>query len=110
VQQSLVALHGDYAIGYVQPLRLYRVSVIELSAGSGFEITPVEISVKFDVETSVAIKGTFDKRGATLTFASPEVETAVLDIKIQADGVDTRSGMRNGKLKGKDFFDVEHNP
>jgi polyisoprenoid-binding protein YceI len=68
----------------------------------------VESSVKFDVE--VAIKGTFDKWGATLTFASPEVETAVLDIKIQADSVDTGSGMKNGKLKGKDFFDVAHNP
>jgi polyisoprenoid-binding protein YceI len=47
-----------------------------------FEITPAESSVKFDVEASVAIKGVFDKWGATLTFASPEVETAVLDIKI----------------------------
>jgi polyisoprenoid-binding protein YceI len=75
-----------------------------------FEITPVESSVKFDVESSVAIKGTFDKWDATLTFASPEVETAVLDIKIQADSVDTGSGMKNGKLKGKDFFDVKTNP
>ncbi|HSY99412.1 MAG TPA: YceI family protein [Terriglobales bacterium] len=58
-------------------------------------------SVKFDVEAPVAIKGTVDKWGATLT---------VLDIKIQADSVDTRSGMKNGKLKGKDLFDVAHNP
>jgi polyisoprenoid-binding protein YceI len=34
----------------------------------------------------------------------------VLDIKIQAATVDTGSGMKNGKLKGKDFFDVEENP
>jgi polyisoprenoid-binding protein YceI len=33
-----------------------------------------------------------------------------LDIKIQADSVDTGSGMKNGKLKGKDFFDVNQNP
>jgi polyisoprenoid-binding protein YceI len=32
------------------------------------------------------------------------------DIKIQAASVDTGSGMKNGKLKGKDFFDVEQNP
>jgi len=75
-----------------------------------FEITPGESSVKFDVEASVAIKGIFDKWDATLTFTSPEVETGVLDIKIQAASVDTGSGMKNGKLKGKDFFDVEHNP
>jgi polyisoprenoid-binding protein YceI len=75
-----------------------------------FEITPVESSMKFDVEASVAIKGNFDKWDATLTFTSPEVETGVLDIKIQAASVDTGNGMKNGKLKGKDFFDVEHNP
>ena len=75
-----------------------------------FEITPVESSVKFDVEASVAIKGTFDKWDATLTFTSPDVSTGVLDIKIQADSVDTGSGMKNGKLKGKDFFDVKQNP
>ena len=75
-----------------------------------FEITPVESSIKFDVEASVAIKGTFDKWDATLTFTSPDVTTGVLDIKIQADSVDTGSGMKNGKLKGKDFFDVKQNP
>jgi polyisoprenoid-binding protein YceI len=75
-----------------------------------FEITPVESSVNFDVEASVAIKGTFDKWDATLTFASTDVSTGVLDIKIQAASVDTGSGMKNGKLKGKDFFDVDHSP
>jgi|SRR5580700_10771859 polyisoprenoid-binding protein YceI len=75
-----------------------------------FEITPVDSSMKFDVEASVAITGKFDKWDATLTFTSPELSTAVLDIKIQASSVDTGSGMKNGKLKGEDFFDVEHNP
>ena len=75
-----------------------------------FAITPVESTIKFDVEASVDIKGTFDKWEATLTFISPDVTTGVLDIKIQAASVDTGSGMKNGKLKGKNFFDVEHNP
>jgi len=75
-----------------------------------FEITPGESSVKFDVEASVAIKGVFDKWDATLTFTSPDVSTGVLDIKIQAASVDTGSGMKNGKLKSKDFFDVDHSP
>jgi polyisoprenoid-binding protein YceI len=75
-----------------------------------FKITPVESSVKFDVEASVAIKGKFDKWDATLTFASADVSSGVLDIKIQADSVDTGSGVKNGKLKGKDFFDVQQNP
>src|SRR5271169_3358445 len=75
-----------------------------------FAITPVESSVKFDVEASVAIKGIFDKWDATLTFASPDLSTGVLDVEIQAASVDTGSGMKNGKLKGKDFFDVKQNP
>jgi len=75
-----------------------------------FKITPVESSVKFDVEASVAITGKFDKWDATLTFTSPDVSTGVLDIKIDADSVDTGSGMKNGKLKGKDFFDVKQSP
>jgi polyisoprenoid-binding protein YceI len=75
-----------------------------------FEVTPVESTMKFEVKASVAIAGKFDKWDATLTFTSPEFSTAVLDIKIQAASVDTGSGMKNGKLKGKSFFDVEHNP
>jgi len=75
-----------------------------------FQVTPVDSRIKFDVEASVAIAGKFDKWDATLTFISPELSTAVLDIRIQAASVDTGSGMKNGKLKGKDFFDVERNP
>jgi polyisoprenoid-binding protein YceI len=75
-----------------------------------FEVTPINSTIKFQVKASVEIKGTFDKWGATLTFQSPDVTTGVLEITIQADSVDTGSGMKNGKLKGKDFFDVEHNP
>jgi polyisoprenoid-binding protein YceI len=75
-----------------------------------FEITPVESTMKFDVKASAAIAGKFDKWDATLTFTSPELSTAVLDIKIRAASVDTDSGMKNGKLKGKRFFDAENNP
>lgn len=75
-----------------------------------FKISPVESSVTFEVDASVEIKGKFDKWDAALTFTSPDVSTGVLDIKIQADSVDTGSGMKNGKLKGKNFFDVKQNP
>ena len=75
-----------------------------------FEITPVASWIKFDVKASTNIAGKFDKWDASLTFTSPDETTGVLEINIQADSVDTGSGMKNGKLKGKDFFDVEHNP
>jgi polyisoprenoid-binding protein YceI len=75
-----------------------------------FEITPVNSWIKFDVKASVDIAGKFDKWDASLTFTSPDETTGVLEIKIYADSVDTGSGMKNGKLRGKDFFDVESNP
>jgi len=75
-----------------------------------FAITPVESTITFNVDASVAIKGTFDKWNATLTFTSTDVTTGVLDVEIQAATVDTGSGLKNGKLKGPDFFDVEQNP
>lgn len=75
-----------------------------------FKFTPAESKITFDVEASVSIKGKFDKWDATLKFPSPEVTTGVLDIKIDAASVDTGSGMKNGKLKGKKFFNVKENP
>jgi polyisoprenoid-binding protein YceI len=75
-----------------------------------FEIDKATSTMKFDVSASVSIAGTFDKWDASMTFTSPELSTAVLDIKIQAASVNTGSGMKDGKLKSKDFFDVEKNP
>jgi polyisoprenoid-binding protein YceI len=75
-----------------------------------FEVNHADSSVKFNVSASVAIAGTFDKWDASLTLTSPELSSGVLDIKIQAESVDTGSGMKNGKLKGKDFFAVKENP
>jgi polyisoprenoid-binding protein YceI len=75
-----------------------------------FVITPEDSKVTFYVKASVALVGTFDKWDATMTFTSPDVRTGVLDIKIQADSVNTGSGMKDGKLKSKDFFDVKQDP
>jgi polyisoprenoid-binding protein YceI len=75
-----------------------------------FEITQSDSSIKFNVKASVAIAGTFDKWVADLTLTSAELTSAVLDIRIQADSVNTGSGMKDGKLKGKSFFDVKQNP
>ena len=75
-----------------------------------FVITPETSTVKFFVKASVALEGTFEKWDATLTFTSTDVTTGVLDIKIQAASVNTGSGMKDGKLKSKDFFDVEKDP
>jgi polyisoprenoid-binding protein YceI len=75
-----------------------------------FAISKPDSSIKFYVKASVALTGTFEKWDSTLTFTSPDVSTGVLDIKIQADSVSTGSGMKDGKLKSKEFFDVKQDP
>ncbi len=75
-----------------------------------FEITPQDSTVSFFVKASVALQGKFEKWDATLTFPSTDVSTGVMDIKIQAATVDTGSGMKNDKLKSKDFFNVKQDP
>ena len=75
-----------------------------------FKITPEDSSIKFGVKASVSIEGTFDKWDATLVFTSTDPTTGVLDVKIQADSVNTGSGFKDDKLKGKDFFDAKKDP
>ena len=93
---ALLCLLASYAV--LPPLSRAQAPV--------FVITPEDSTIKFFVKASVDLEGTFDKWDATLTFTSPDVTTGVLDIKIQAASVNTGSGMKDGKLKSKDFFDV----
>ena len=75
-----------------------------------FTVTPEESDVKFFVKASVAIEGRFNKWEATLTFQSTDAESGVFDIKIYADSVNTGSGMKDNKLKSKDFFNAKDDP
>jgi polyisoprenoid-binding protein YceI len=102
MKMRYLALLPFLAAALIGPLSLAQAPV--------FVISPQQSTVKFNVKASVAIAGNFEKWNATLTFTSPDVSTGVLDIEIQAATVNTGSGMKDGKLRGKDFFDVEQNP
>jgi len=75
-----------------------------------FEVIVPESEITFYVEASVSLAGTFDTWDASLRFSSEDVQTGVLEIKMQAASVNTGSGIKNGRLKSEEFFDVEHNP
>jgi polyisoprenoid-binding protein YceI len=75
-----------------------------------FAVTHEDSSVQFSVKASVALEGKFDQWDATLTFPSTDVTTGVMDVKIQAASVNTGSGMKDDKLRSKDFFDVKQDP
>jgi polyisoprenoid-binding protein YceI len=75
-----------------------------------YEVTPLESAIKFGVDSSVSIKGSFDKWDASMKFSSSDVRSGVLDVEIQADSVNTGSHMKDNKLKGKDFFNAKESP
>ncbi len=75
-----------------------------------FAITPVTSKITFHVKASVPIEGKFAKWNATLVFTSPELNSGALNVTIQAASVNTGSSMKDGKLKSKDFFNVDEDP
>jgi polyisoprenoid-binding protein YceI len=75
-----------------------------------FTISPVQSRVTFYVKSSVKLEGTFEKWDATLVFTSTDASTGVLDIKIQADSVNSGSKSKDEKLKGEHCFGVAKDP
>src|SRR6516165_9982482 len=99
-------------LGFIAAVLLSSSTQAQAPAGVPVsEIAPAPDSkITFNVKASVAIDGTFDKWNATLKFASTDPTTGVVDIKVEAASVNTGSGMKNDKLKDKDFFDVKNDP
>jgi polyisoprenoid-binding protein YceI len=75
-----------------------------------YEFQPIESSITFGVESSVSIKGRFEKWNASIKFSSRDIRSAVLDIEIEAGSVNTGSHMKDNKLKGQDFFNAKESP
>jgi len=103
------------AAGLVIGLWAFLLStlVVQAQAPQGpinYEITPVVSKVLFHVKASVPIEGTFERWDAKLAFASSDPASGVLEIKIQADSVNTGSQMKDDRLKSENCFDVKDYP
>ena len=109
---------ANHALGWqVGLLCLAACGLLTTAAGAQapaavpvFQVTPGDSTITFHVNASVTIEETFDQWQASLTFTSPAVESAVLDVQIQAASVHTGSDLKNDTLKGKDFFNVDADP
>ncbi len=102
-------------IRYVLPLATYLLGILVLPQPSSaqvptYEVMPEESTIKFGVDSSVSIKGVFEKWNTRITFSSRDVKSAAIDIEIEADSVNTGSRMKDNKLKSKDFFNVKESP
>lgn len=78
--------------------------------GPTYSITPETSTIEFGVKASVPIEGKFEKWEASINFPSTDALSGVLDIKIYADSVNTGSGMKDDKLRSKDFFNAKEDP
>jgi polyisoprenoid-binding protein YceI len=101
----------------LHPMRVATLGVMAFAtlpvlaqAPPTFKILTDQSKVSFKVSGSMEIVGTFKEWTSTVVFSTPDVTTGLLDIEIQAASVDTGSGVKNGKLKGKDFFNAAENP
>jgi polyisoprenoid-binding protein YceI len=114
-RELLMSLSGKISLTFATLVIVLGLGITPCAAQAPrgvpvFKITPEASSIKFYVKSSVSLEGNFEKWDATLTFASPDVSTGVLDVKIQAASVNTGSGFKDDKLKSKDFFDVTKDP
>lgn len=80
------------------------------TAAPVYKITPVVSKIDFGVKASVSIEGTFEKWNASLTFKSADISTGALDVKIQADSVNTGSGFKDDELRSEKFFNAAKDP
>jgi len=101
---------GSHAIRSLCFIACIALSAVSRAQAPVFQITPEQSKFDFSVKASVALEGKFEKWDASLTFPSTDVSTGVMDIKIWADSVSTGSGMKDGKLKSKDFFNAKDDP
>jgi polyisoprenoid-binding protein YceI len=98
-------------LGFLTILLFSSITEAQSSEGApSYKITPVASKIEFNVKASIPIEGTFEKWDAALAFGSTDPSTGSLDIKIQADSVNTGSKSKDSRLKGKSCFDVQEHP
>ena len=75
-----------------------------------FQVTPIQSSIRFNMGSSRALTGNFDKWNSTLTFASPDPTSAVLQVEIQTASIHSGNNKNDDELKSKDLLNVEQEP
>lgn len=71
-----------------------------------YKVTPIQSSIRFNLKSSRPLAGNFDKWNATLTFASRDPTSAVLQVEIQTASVHSRNSKSDDELKSRDLLNV----
>jgi len=75
-----------------------------------FQVTPIQSSVRFNMQSSRPLTGNFDKWNATLTFASRDPTSASFQVEIRTASVHSRNSKNDDELKSRDLLNVAQCP
>ncbi len=75
-----------------------------------FQATPIQSSIRLNTTSSRPLTGNFDKWNATLTFASRDPTSAVLQVEIQTASVHSSNSKNDDELKSTDLLNVAQDP
>jgi len=80
--------------------------------GTSWRIDPAHSHVEFSVRHLMisSVKGAFGDVRGTVWIDDSDATTALVDITIQVDSIDTRQEQRDAHLRSADFFDVARFP
>ena len=71
-----------------------------------FQVTPIQSSIRFNTASSRPLAGNFDKWKATLTFASRDPTSAVLQVEIQTASVHCPDSKNDDEMKSTSLLNV----
>jgi polyisoprenoid-binding protein YceI len=78
---------------------------------AGYSADATQSSLEFvGVQAGAEFKGVFHKFTANVDFAPDALAGSRIDVQIEMNSVDSRDADRDTTMRGKDIFDVAHNP
>ena len=81
------------------------------AAASGYTSDPQQSRLEFvGVQAGAEFKGVFHKFSAAVDFAPDALGDSKIDVQIDMNSVDSLDKDRDSTIRGKDIFDVAHNP
>lgn len=91
---------------------IFALSAFVVSAQTKWNVDKMHSNVKFSVAHLVIseVDGSFKSFNGSLTSAKPDFSDAAIEFTVDVNSVNTDNEMRDGHLKGDDFFNAEKYP
>ena len=91
---------------------IFALSALVVSAQTKWNVDKTHSNVKFSVAHLVIseVDGAFKSFNGSLTSTKPDFSDAAIEFTVDVNSVNTDNEMRDGHLKGDDFFNAEKYP